>query len=118
MLFAAGCALPAWSRVVIAPAIYFSALAWLNCWAIERWESKPESSRVARPALALALAGAFAAVCALPLAPRGSALLFAGAASAALLAWLDGRRATLTPVMLRALADLVLLTPVLLWSMQ
>ena len=50
LLFTAGCVLPALSRAAAGPgstlwplwtaAVYFAALAWLNCHAIERWESE------------------------------------------------------------------------------
>lgn len=118
LLFAAGCALPVWSRAVVVPAIFFAALAWLNCWAIERWEGSPQKPSVAKSALALTVIGMAAGIVALPLAPRTSALLFAGAASAAVLATLDLRRNRTTPLLLRALADLVLLIPVLLWGLR
>ena len=46
--------------------------------------------------------------------PRFSALLLAGGVSAVLLAGLDRLRNRLTPLTLRASADLVLLTPLVL----
>lgn len=46
--------------------------------------------------------------------PRAAAMIAAGAVSALLLAWLDGKRGRLAPVTLRAAADLVLLMPGLL----
>jgi len=46
--------------------------------------------------------------------PRIAALLAAAAASSLLLALLDRLRANPTPLALRALADLVLLTPIVL----
>jgi hypothetical protein len=59
VLFTAGCVLPAWHRshalaapgstlwVFWIPAVFFAALAWLNCSCIARWEStdKPLESR-------------------------------------------------------------------------
>jgi hypothetical protein len=64
--------------------------------------------------LLLAGVGILAAVLLAAVSPRAAALVTAGALSAGLLAWLDGRRGRMKPVMLRAAADLVLLTPVVL----
>ena len=112
VLFTSGCALPVWSRAVVAvPVVFFAALAWLNCWAIECWETERGKSRVARVAGRLSAAGCAVAGCMIAFEPRVAALLFAGAASAALLGGLDATRERMTAVMVRALADLVLLTP-------
>lgn len=119
-LFAAGCALPAWSgslgdRLGLLPATaFFAALAWLNCSAIARWESEAAGRDVFRAALWLGLLGTAAGAVACAADPRLSALLWAGAAAAMLLAWLDRVRGRLTPIALRALADLMLLTPLAL----
>ncbi len=123
------------------PAVAFAALAWLNCSCIARWESTdelwPAQSGNAKDFLGvghphppatfyagvlLACGGfLFAAVGALAN-PRPAALLAAGAASALLLALLDRRRAHMTPLALRAAADLVLLTPLALlafdWALK
>ncbi len=161
VLFTAGCVLPAWRRphapaapgssvwVFWIPAIFFAALAWLNCSCIARWEStnQPPGSRnksviLSEPALrrarcvgvegpaccddrssrslqsiALALAAIGLVLCLLAAAsahPRPATLLAAGATSAMLLALLDRTRARMTPLALRAAADLVLLTPLAL----
>jgi hypothetical protein len=95
----------------------FAALAWLNCYAIDRWESSVESTlRRAIPFRIEMLAGACgllsATLCVSN--PRSSALLACATISALLLAQLDRLRNRLTPVTLRAAADLVLLTPLLL----
>jgi hypothetical protein len=123
LIFTAGCALPTIGRmgavsaaflVVIA---FFAVLAWLNCHAIERWESvgKIFSGCQIRPAAGLlALAGLLGAIILFAAHLRGAVLLGAGAASAALLALLDGIRSRLTPLALRTAADLVLLTPFVL----
>lgn len=118
ILFTAACVLPSWFHAVaassslIAPAIFFAALAWLNCHLIESWESGTVSFEFA-PGL-LGLAGlVLAAVLAIGQ-PRTAALLAAGAASALLLALLNRLRSNLTPLALRATADLVLLTPLVL----
>jgi hypothetical protein len=124
VLFTAGCALPAWNRAglrawpLLLPVAYFAVLAWLNCHAIERWEAFGEAraggNAIARAAALLGVAGIVAAVALFAFEPRLAALLFAGAAAALLLAWLDCTRGRLTPLALRAAADLVLLTPLAL----
>jgi hypothetical protein len=132
VLFTAGCALPAFSRALAqgglrwapftAAVVFFALLAWLNCHAIDRWESAAGgavagiAARSGVMGLALLLAGAGMVVAAGMsfVQPRATELLFAGAASALLLAVLDRARNRMTPVTLRALADLVLLTPVVL----
>ncbi|MGH9599639.1 MAG: hypothetical protein ACRD27_07220 [Terracidiphilus sp.] len=125
-IFTAGCALPAWlcmrgrcaqSWPLFVPAIYFAALAWLNCHSIARWESGSEHPRgtgVQPLGAALALAGFFLAAAVFAAHPRTAALLAAGALSALLLALLDRMQGRLVPLALRALADLVLLTPLFL----
>lgn len=120
VLFAAGCALPTLTRVSLAnlcstaaASLAFAALAWLNCHAIDRWESAPHA-RIATKAFALAAAVVIAA-CAFAVAqPRAAELLIAAALSAVLLALLDRGRAHLTPLALRAAADVVLLAPLAL----
>jgi hypothetical protein len=140
VLFTAACALPAFSRAVslneaklwpfAAAVVFFALLAWLNCHAIERWESgggeggcgeieahlKTVIPGTGIPALAclLALAGLLGASILSLVQPRTAALLCAGAASALLLALLDKMRGRMTPLALRAGADLVLLTPLVL----
>ena len=146
VLFTAGCFLPAFSRAAVqsglhlwplfVPAFFFALLAWLNCRAIEFWESETcgrlmENSIPAKglersgrgneskiqpssAAVLLALSGLLAAVLLYPTQPRPASLIAAGAASALLLALLDRLRGRLTPLALRAAADLVLLTPLAL----
>jgi hypothetical protein len=116
------------------PGIYFAALAWLNCRSIAGWEGEknfrvgePRAGRVTIfgpfPALItnlsaatlLAFAGFLLAGIAWASCPRASALLAAGAVSALLLALLDGIKTRMTPLALRASADFVLLTPVLIY---
>jgi hypothetical protein len=126
MLFTAGCALPTLSRMngivhpnsfqwpILAAFALFAALAWLNCHAIERWESNPTPSSI--PAVAIFL-GSIAALLANFLVfaePRVAALLAACTFSALFIATLDYFRNRLTPLALRAAADLVLLTPLIL----
>jgi hypothetical protein len=120
VLFAAGCALPAWNRaaggpgVLVLPMAFFAALAWLNCFAIDRWEGPcgdPDAMRIRFSAVLIAVAGGLATILLSTSQPRAAILLLAGAASALLLALLDRVRPRLTPLALRAAADLVLLTP-------
>ncbi len=146
VLFTAGCVLPAWPRIhtsmqahsllwpFILPAVYFAALAWLNCSCIARWESagsadaasfgrtqdsewfsklRPLQSASFSAATLLAATGLLLAMAASGSHPRAAALVAAGALSALLLALLDGARGRMTPLALRALADMVLLTPLL-----
>jgi hypothetical protein len=115
------------------PAAYFAALASLNCFSIARWESADladgarsdrawmsfaRSARIKSPnflsASLLATAGGLLATLASTSHSRPAALLAAGAASALLLVLLDRTRHRITPLALRAAADLVLLTPALL----
>ncbi|MGB8028592.1 MAG: hypothetical protein WCF30_02915 [Terracidiphilus sp.] len=116
------------------PAVYFATLAWLNCWCIARWESGGEGSEERldqvtrrlfgsrmgqRTNLFAALLVAFAGMLLAAIAGAGhshsAALLTAGAVSALLLALLDRMRTRMTPLALRAAADLVLLTPLVLF---
>jgi hypothetical protein len=115
------------------PALIFAALAWLNCNCIARWESMEEprdaragsakhvldGRRLESPAIfyacvLLACGGLFSAALCASAHPRPASLLAAGATSALLLALLDGARARMTPLALRAAADFVLLTPLAL----
>ena len=133
LLFTTGCVLPALGALHAAhgalwplacAAAFFAALAWLNCHAIDRWESdirreseirpEPEARRgsPASSGFLLTAAGVLLASIMLFSYPRIGALLFAGAASALLLALLDRQREKLSAVTLRTAADLVLLAPV------
>jgi hypothetical protein len=136
LLFTAACTLPALSRAAVgAPAqpewrlwplsaavVFFTLLAWLNCHAIECWESRgqpsqdhsSEESRVIRQAILLAFAGLVLAAVLAPISSRAASLALTGATSALFLALLDRLRHRLTPVALRSAADLALLTPLAL----
>jgi hypothetical protein len=126
VLFTAGCFLPTLSRAATGPgspvwplwsaAAFFAALAWLNCHAIDRWESAAgfPPSRVFATGGLLALAGLLLAAVLCFSQPCYAALVACGAASASLLALLDRLRNHLTPLALRTAADLVLLTPIAL----
>jgi hypothetical protein len=125
-LFAAGCALPVCSQLAafhsltqflklpLAPILALAALAALNLQAIHEWESRQwnphPASRIRPAAILLALASLSLAIFA---PPRSAALLAAAAISALLLLILDRNQKQLSPLTLRAAADLVLLTPLL-----
>lgn len=130
VLFTIGCALPTLTRLhgpwrsgmpllLLGTMSLFAALAWLNCAAIDRWESGEGLRRMLASGLAPGLApgliggGALAmALVSLPFSPRLSLLCAACAASALMLLWLDRQCGRLTPLALRCAADLVLLTPI------
>jgi hypothetical protein len=120
VLFTAGCAFPVFVRIHAAAGslwplllltVFVAALAWLNCSAIDRWESV-ECTGISSAAFALAAIGSLAALGFFLHQPRIAALIFAGSASAALLGLLDLRRSRITPLTLRCAADLVLLVPI------
>jgi hypothetical protein len=110
VLFALGATLTAWpnirSAVDIEAIALFSCLCWINCVAIERWESAGKS---------IALAAAFVAI-------GATALLFLGrpvlggavAASAICFVMLDCARRHFSRDALRVLADVALLSPLFL----
>jgi hypothetical protein len=124
-LFTAGCALPTVCRLgemrtftekrwpVVIGMAFFALLAWLNCHAIERWESGG-LSHISRKTGAIAIAGVFFAIMLHHAAFAVSALLVAGSSAALLLWLLDYFRNRMTALTLRMAADLVLLTPILL----
>lgn len=123
LVFTSACAAPALARstvrVPLLPVlIAFAALAWLNCHAIESWESGNAHS--VRPAaqwlIGAAIMGAVSAALLHDL--HVSLLLLAAAASAGLLTLLDHERKRLSPMALRTLADLVLLTPFALVALR
>jgi hypothetical protein len=132
ILFTLGCVLPAWSRAeffrspqawpLLTATVVFMLLAWLNCRAIDQWESHSGESgevrvgSISTATLGLWLAGAAVACAALwsSSSPRCAALLGCGAAAALLFSWLDRHGDRIAPVTLRAAADLALLTPALL----
>jgi len=128
LLFAVGCALPALSRPASGPlsplwplwsvTLFFAALAWLNCYAIERWEAASQATRNSRVLPAASLLGIAGLLLMAAVfysnQPRAAALIGAGAGSALLLAQLDRSQRCMTSLALRTCADLVLLSPVLL----
>ena len=128
LIFTLACAIPAWTRIpaqrteLVLPTLIFIALAWLNCHAIELWES--ETSFVQRHKLLPAAAAlAISALAAATLTfitgqPRIAALEAAAALSATFLTLLNRHHNRLHPTTLRAAADLVLLTPLALVALQ
>jgi hypothetical protein len=125
VLFTAACALPTLSRVwtshraapfpLLASTVVFALLAWLNCHAIDRWEdARRKRSGIAAPACLLALAACTLTALVASSQPSLAILIATAASSSLLLALLDQLRPRLTPLALRALADLVLLTPLVL----
>jgi hypothetical protein len=119
LLFTAGSVAPVIARVHVvdwpfcACFMIFALLAWTNCFAIETWESSRIQNGVMLRATTLGVVAIAVSVVFAHLNWRISALLFAAACSALLLALLARKRATVSPLTLRALADLVLLTPIL-----
>ena len=121
VLFTLACAIPTLSRVggsrlvAVLPVLsILIALAWLNCYAIESWESdSPENSAVFKLASALAAAALLGAFATGLYDLRQAVLLGMASLSAVLLAGLDRQRRSLTPIALRTCADLALLTPLL-----
>jgi hypothetical protein len=123
LLFTTACVLPALTRAnlppsalwtLILPTVFFALLAWLNCHAIEFWESRsrPRNARgILAPAVTLSLICLVTAITLTRNHPRPAALIAAGALSSFLLAVLHHCRGRLTPLALRSCADLVLLTP-------
>ncbi len=130
VLFATATAVPTWARagnerLALLPLIaIFAILCWLNCVAIESWESTAEGAPAhattvwaAQHLHGIALA---TAVFSLGLAWTGPhelarlCLLLAAALSAFLLFWLARCARFLTSMQLRVAVDAVLLTPLLL----
>jgi hypothetical protein len=119
LLFTAGCIAPTIARVTFigwpccACFVLFAMLGWINCTAIESWESSRMPSRVRRRTLVLAIISIAASGMLAFVSWRLSALACSAAISALQLAMLDRKHATISPLTLRALADVVLLTPLI-----
>lgn len=121
ILFAAGCVAPTLTRIRSAflwPTFlsfaFLAGIAWLNCAAISRWESHRSSRDISGAGVTICLAGLGVAIM-LPPPLGGTSILFICVAfSALMIAGLNHLRHRLEPVTLRALADLVLLTPAVL----
>ena len=123
VLFTAGCATPTlahltsvrWPYVVCFAS--FTALAWLNCSAIERWESSDfDTQTFFRSSLVSIFC--FASAAAMSFADNRVAglICFAGI-SALLLSLLDRFRAGMSRLSLRAFADIALLSPMILLAL-
>lgn len=125
MIFTAACVLPTFARIqipsaLVLSALLFAALAWLNCHAIQIWESRT-SSAVNSILLAAILLGAlaiFTSWFAAQSDARFPALDLAVALSALLFVLLQINKQHFSSLSLRIAADLALLTPLplLLWS--
>jgi hypothetical protein len=131
LIFTAGCAAPTVSRMHFAfsrifssrissewPMLvcfaFFAALAWVNCGAIETWESRgPRTSALARTTV-LSVSGILISIALSHSFFRASALIGAGTISALMLMALDRRQHRLSSLTLRTLADVALLVPGLL----
>lgn len=126
VIFTAGCAAPAISQMhftadrgsakwpLFVCFAFFAALAWVNCRAIEHWESSEKQAGVLLPAGMLTVAGAAISAALWQTNPRAAALAFAGTTSSLLLLLLDRARFSISALTLPVLADIVLLTPALL----
>lgn len=132
VLFALGTCLATWtrtnepSREMILPVLLIAALCWLNCIAIEYWEWSRYGQTVEKTPHVLTLwigrklrwAAFVIFVFAAILTPGPDAklrpLFIAGLLSAASILWLDRSRRHLSTEALRVLADVSLLTPLLI----
>lgn len=123
VLFTLACAIPTLTRTggfhpdLLLEILFFTLLAWLNCYAIEVWESSPVVEARSIFLYAMTLAGSTLIATIVETAAhhsRSAAILGAASASAVLLAILDRNRRSLSPTTLRAAADIALLTPVAL----
>ena len=126
VIFTAGCAAPAISQMHFTAGrgsakwplfvcfAFFAALAWVNCRAIERWESSEKQAGVLLHAEMLTVAGAAVSAALWQTNPRAAALALAGTTSSLLLLLLDRARFSISALTLPVLADIVLLTPALM----
>jgi hypothetical protein len=141
VVFAAATAVPAWSRlpasgnapcrpVLAVMTLFFAALCWLNCVAIEKWEGKWEQNRphattlwaqrhVSALAVGLTVSATVAAGAALLWNARAGmvSIFLACAISGAGLLALDHRSEGLSAFTLRIAADAAMLSPILFFAM-
>lgn len=122
VIFAVACIIPSWARTtmahpwLVATGLLFAALCWLNCIAIDAWESPlPTDTAVGMAGRWLIISTLAVMVMEIsmrqwPFVPLSLCVLL----STLLLLRLDQHRGRMAPVQLRALSDAVLLTPVLL----
>jgi len=122
-IFTCGCMLPVWPRATVLPdplwplgvvAAFFMLLSWLNYHAIGRWEAGAPAGHISTAGIILTLTGLALAASLRASHPSAALLIAFGAGSSFLLALLNRSRSRLTPLALRASADLVLLVP-LVW---
>lgn len=123
LLFTAGCAAPTLARLhsvrwpFIVCLAAFTSLAWLNCSAIERWESSDSFTHTSLRSSVVSIA-CFASAAVLSFSDtRAAGLLCVAGMSALILALLDRTRHGISRLTLRALADMALLTPVILLAL-
>lgn len=126
VIFTAGCAAPAISQMHFTAGrgsakwplfvcfAFFAVLAWVNCRAIERWESSEKQAGVLLHAGMLTVAGAAISAALWQTNPHAAALALAGTTSSLLLLLLDRARFSISALTLPVLADIVLLTPALM----
>jgi len=123
VLFTVGCVVPTLTRLhgmprgaaplalLLAAMSCYASLAWLNCTAIDCWESGVRSDLALKAGL-IGTAALLFGFLSIPFSARLSLLCAACATSALLLALFDRQRGRLTPLALRGAADLILLTPI------
>jgi hypothetical protein len=121
-IFTSGCMLPVWPHAALPPAplwplalvaTFFMLLAWLNYHAIGRWEAAAPHEITTTAGFLLAVISLAVAVSLRATHPATALLIASGAGSALLLALLNKNRRALTPLALRASADLVLALPLI-----
>jgi hypothetical protein len=115
LLFALGASLAAWTNVrtladAAAIALFF-VLCWINCAAIQKWESHAWGAEAGWPVRSAAIGVALVAGALLWM--HRPVLGGAEMASAFAFVWLDRSEHRLSPEALRVLADVALLSPVL-----
>ena len=120
LLFTAGCAAPTLARLpymrwqFIVCLASFATLAWLNCSAIEKWESCEFTTGIFLRSNILSIVF-FVSAAAMSFVNTGAAgMICIAGISATLLTSLDINRRRISTLTLRTLADMVLLTPVIL----
>jgi hypothetical protein len=121
LIFSAGTTLSVWTRMahpasILFPALLFALLCWLNCSAIEAWESNQSNPLTTH----LTSVSLITSATALLLAPWNAChfLLIAIAFCGLAYCWLNRVRPYLDSDALRVLADLPLLTPLLLLGLR
>ena len=121
-IFICGCMLPVWPRAALLSdplwplelvGAFFMLLAWLNYHAIGRWEAGASAAHITPAGLLLAFVGLVIAASIRAGHPSAAILIGLGAGSAVLLVLLNRNRSAMTPLALRASADLVLLLPLI-----